>query len=83
MLPCKHLLCILLSLLPFALRAQQNVWEGSKEQLLKVQDEGKKKVNKVKQWKSHAEKWGLDSNFNYGLSLSGRLNTNGWSGGLE
>jgi len=63
--------------------AQQSVWEGSKEQLMQVKDAAKKKENKAKQWKDHAEKWGLDSNFNYGLSLSGRLNTNGWSGGLQ
>jgi hypothetical protein len=79
----KYSLLTTFLLLSFLSSAQQNVWEGSKEQLVKVKEEGSKKVNKVKQWKSHAEKWGLDSNFNYGLSLSGRLNTNGWSGGLQ
>jgi hypothetical protein len=64
-------------------QAQQGVWDGGKEQLTKVKDEGNKKINKVKQWKNHAEKWGLDSNYNYALALSGRLNTNGWSGGIQ
>ncbi|UOE51302.1 hypothetical protein MTO98_09450 [Mucilaginibacter sp. SMC90] len=63
--------------------AQQGVWDGGKEQLLKVKEAGNKNVNAVKQWKKHAEKWGLDSNYNYAFSLSGRLNTNGWSGGVQ
>ena len=63
--------------------AQQGVWDGGKEQLLKVKEAGSKNVNTVKQWKKHAEKWGLDSNFNYAFALSGRLNTNGWSGGAQ
>jgi hypothetical protein len=63
--------------------AQQGVWDGGKEQLTKVKEEGNKKIKKVKQWKNHVEKWGLDSNYNYALSLSGGLNTNGWSGGLQ
>lgn len=73
----------ILLLIPSLTLAQQSIWEGSKEQLTTVKEEGSKKINKVKQWKKHAEKWGLDSNFNYGLSLSGRLNTNGWSGGIQ
>lgn len=63
-------------------RGQQSVWEGSKEQLEKVQEKGKKQVSKVKQWKQHVTEWGLDPDYNHALSLSGRLNTNGWSGGL-
>jgi hypothetical protein len=54
-----------------------------KEQLTKVKDAANKNAKTAKQWKSHAEKWGLDSNFNYSLALSGRLNTSGWSGGLQ
>ncbi len=63
-------------------RAQQSVWEGSKEQLMSVKEKGKRKINTVKKWKNHIEAWGLDSNYNHALSLSGRLNTNGWSGGI-
>lgn len=62
---------------------QQSVWEGSKEQLEQVKENGKKKISKLKQWKDHVAAWGLDSNYNYALSLSGRLNTNGWSGGIS
>jgi len=63
--------------------AQKNVWEGSKEQLLQVEDKGRKKVSGIKKWKDHIQLWGLDSNYNHALSLSARLNTNGWSGGLQ
>ncbi|XHR94242.1 hypothetical protein ACFJIV_28810 [Mucilaginibacter sp. UC70_90] len=76
------LFTLLMLLLAPGTWAQQSVWEGSKEQLLKVEDKGKKQVNKVRQWKKHIEEWGLDSNYNHALSLSGRLNTNGWSGGI-
>jgi hypothetical protein len=72
--------CLLIGSQTFA---QQGVWDGGKEQLLKVKDAGNKNVKKIKQWKSYAEKWGLDSNFNYALAISGRLNTNGWSGGIQ
>lgn len=64
------------------LRAQESVWEGSKEKLLDVREQGHKKVSKVKQWKEHVAQWGLDSHFNYALSLTARLHTNGWSGGI-
>lgn len=62
--------------------AQQSIWEGSKEQLETVKEKGRKKISAAKKWQNHIKEWGLDSNYNYALSLSGRLNTNGWSGGL-
>ncbi len=79
---------ILFTLLIFLLHpsvslAQQGVWDGGKEQLLKVKEAGNKNVKTVKHWKNHIEKWGLDSNYNYALSISGRFNTNGWSGGIQ
>jgi hypothetical protein len=63
-------------------RAQQSVWEGSKEQLMSVKEKGQQKISVVKKWKNHIKDWGLDSDYNHALSLSGRLNTNGWSAGL-
>lgn len=62
--------------------AQQSVWEGSKEQLMATKEKGAKKLSALKKWKNHIQQWGLDSNYNHALSLSGRLNTNGWSGGI-
>lgn len=79
----KRLLLFGFIVFPFSLcRGQQQVWEGGKEQLEKVQEKGQKQVSKLKQWKKHIEEWGLDPDYNYALSISGRLNTDGWSGGL-
>jgi len=64
------------------LQAQQQVWQGSREKLLEVREQGRRKVSRFRQWKEHAAQWGLDSNFSHALSLSARLHTNGWSGGL-
>lgn len=37
-------------------------------------------ASKVKQFNDHLKKWGLDSSYNHGLSIGGRLNSNGWTG---
>jgi hypothetical protein len=63
-------------------RAQQSIWEGGKEKMLSTKEKGQKKISQVQQWKNHIQQWGLDSNYNHALSLSARLNTNGWSGGI-
>jgi len=60
----------------------QSVWDGSKEKLEQVKEQGRSKVSKVKQWKQYIQEWGLDPNYDHALSLAGRLKTNGWSGGL-
>lgn len=76
------LLSAVLAFSVFNATAQQSVWQGSKEQLEQVREKGGKQVSKLKQWRKHIEEWGLDPNYNHSLSLSGRLHTNGWSGGL-
>lgn len=65
-----------------SLLGQQSVWNESQKQMENWQQKSQKKISKIKQWKDHVNAWGLDSNFNHALSISGRLNTNGWSGGL-
>jgi hypothetical protein len=79
----KRLACLCFLLLSAVSYAQKGIWDGGKEQLMDVKEAGNKKVNKVKQWKEHIEKWGLDSNYTHAILLSGRLNTNGWSGGVQ
>lgn len=66
--------------MPFA-GAQKGLWDGGKDKMQQVKTKGSRSVSKVKQWKKHIEEWGLDSNYIHSLSLSARLNTNGWSGG--
>ncbi|HXS36328.1 MAG TPA: hypothetical protein VN721_06480 [Flavipsychrobacter sp.] len=69
-------IALLLFSYPPALYAQSNVWAG--KQL--TSDKAKKGKDKLKDWKDHLQKWGLDSNYNHELDLGAKLNTNGWSG---
>jgi hypothetical protein len=55
--------------------APQNVAKGTEKQMGKA-------TSTFKKWKNHLQDWGLDTSYNHSLSLSGRLNTNGWSLGL-
>jgi hypothetical protein len=57
----------------------QNVWSESTH---KAKNKSRKGVNKVKQLKDHIQQWGTEADFNKGLLLGGRLNSNGWSGGI-
>lgn len=57
----------------------QNVWTESSA---KAKNKNRKTVNKVKQFKDHIKQWGTGEDFNKGLLLGGRLNSNGWSGGI-
>src|SRR5690606_29350927 len=72
----------ILFLLALPSAAQRGLWEGSPEQLETIREAGSKKVTEIKAWNAHIEQWGLDSIYTHALSLSGRLHTNGWSGGL-
>lgn len=63
--------------------AQNNhsaLWDNVK----KTPQQGQKKVQKtgssLKKFKTHLEKWGLDSNYNHGLAIGARLNSTGWTG---
>ena len=64
--------------IPFPVSAQ-NVWAESNA---KAKNKSRKGSNKVKQLKDHIQQWGTAADFNKGLLLGGRLNTNGWSGGI-
>lgn len=37
-------------------------------------------TSKVKQYGNHLKTWGMDSTYNHGFSIGGRLNSNGWTG---
>lgn len=59
----------------------QNIWnnnEGTKAIAKK-----KKGLNqRLKDYKDHLQKWGLDPNYNHELLIGGKVNTNGWSASL-
>ncbi|WP_118953247.1 hypothetical protein [Taibaiella helva] len=65
------------------MHAQTIFGDWSKDKLENFKERQRRKTNKLKQWKQHIQEWGLDPDFNHALSLAGRLNTNGWSGGLS
>ncbi len=64
---------------PVPISAQTNVWN---ETTANAKKKAKKKTDKVKEFKDHIKQWGTEQNFNKGLLLGGRLNSNGWSGGI-
>jgi hypothetical protein len=53
--------------------AQQNVWNSSASAKHKA-------FNKVSAFKTHLDRWRIDSNYNHALAIGGKLNGNGWSG---
>jgi hypothetical protein len=57
-----------------------SVWNDLKTSTRTTKTKAQRLGKKAGQLKSHLEKWGLDSNYNHGLSIGGRLNSNGWSG---
>jgi hypothetical protein len=60
----------------------QDIWKNVNQKTTKPNDNAKKEVPSVKKWKDHLQKWGLDTSYRYSIALSGRLNTDGWTGGL-
>ncbi|QIH33491.1 hypothetical protein [Sphingobacterium sp. DR205] len=84
MLRCKNALLLLLCLqLSYQSFSQPSIWENDKSKLKKAKEKGSRNITKLKSWKKHISEWGIDSNYQYSLSLGVRLNTNGWSGGLS
>ena len=59
-----------------------SVWSGATT-AGSVRNTAAKKVDGIQKWKRHLEQWGLDSTWTHSLSLCGRLNSDGWSGGLS
>ena len=77
----RYFYCIslpLLLFLPMASKAQTSVWSGTNAAKSKVM--GAK--HKMKDFKDHLEKWGLDTNYNHAFLLGGKLNSDGWSGSM-
>jgi len=77
----KSTLLIFIFFLPLCCSAQQEKGLWSKPQ--KIKGAYQKKGKKLLAYKSHLEKWGLDSNYNRGLAIGGQLNATGWTGLLN
>lgn len=62
--------------------AQPGVWDNAKTPAAKAKTKAARKVSRIKQLRDHIKQWGLVEDYNKGLLVGGRLNSNGWSGGL-
>lgn len=61
---------------------QNGVWDVPKNPGKKAKSGVDKKVKGIKKLRDHVKQWGLEEDYNRGLLLGGRLNSNGWSGGV-
>lgn len=59
-----------------------DVWQSANKSARGIKEKGAKKLSAVKRWKDHLKQWGLDSNYTHSLSLSGRLASDGYGGGM-
>jgi hypothetical protein len=60
----------------------QEVWNSPKQTSQKAAKSLNKGKSKIKQWKQHIENWGMNDVYKHQLSVGGKLNSNGWSGGI-
>lgn len=66
-----------LMFLPSTGKGQTSTWDNPKG---KATAGIERKKGAVKKWKEHLQAWGMDSSYNHGFFIGGRLSTNGWSG---
>lgn len=84
-LPFAPLRFVLTSLflmgITISVTAQNSVWNGRDLRKGATDKIGKTKKG-LKAYKEHLEQWGLDTNYNRGLLIGGKANSNGWSGNV-
>lgn len=61
----------------------QDVWGKANAKTANARKKIDKGKTKLKQWKEHVERNGLDPSLKYQLAIGGRLNSNGWSGNVQ
>lgn len=57
-------------------------WEAVQSAKQRVGAASGKTVSSFKRWQAHIEDWGVDTSYRRDAGILGRLNSNGWSGGL-
>ncbi len=80
-MPYRFFVLVFLCCLCLSAQGQQGVWDkaaSGKKSKSKVD----KKVKGIKKLRDHIKQWGLEDEYNKGLLVGGRLNSNGWSGGV-
>lgn len=76
------LICIFLLLTAHAANAQNSVWNSGKNAKKATGEKVAKTKSRLKNFKTHLQTWGLDTNYNKAFLLGGKLNSDGWSGSL-
>ena len=61
----------------------QDIWSKANTKTAGAKKKVEKGKNKLKQWKEHVERNGLDPSLKHQLAIGGRLNSNGWTGNLQ
>ena len=80
----KCLYCLVFSLLGAAsARAQNSVWNTGGTAKKTAGQKIEKTKGKLKDFKDHLQKWGLDTSYNHAFLAGGKLNTDGWSGRVD
>lgn len=62
--------------------AQQSVWDSPKKGSKKIRAQADKGKLTIKRWKEHIKEWANEDEYNKQLAVGGKLNSNGWSGGI-
>ena len=77
-LSCSIIGCVF----AFQVHAQNSVWNtaGAKKSATGKTDKAK---HKLKDAKDHVQRWGLDTAYTHAFLAGGRLNSDGWSGGIN
>ena len=75
------LFCTLLFFVPGQVNAQTSTWNSGAVQGAATSKATSAK-KKLKDFKDHLQKWGLDTNYTHAFLLGGKLNSDGWSGSM-
>lgn len=73
---------MLLGMIPLKSIAQKSIWDEDKQAGKKTTGKITKDISRVKKWGNHIKERGLANDYDHELLAGGRLNSNGWSGGV-
>ncbi len=77
----RSVLPIIFCLVPLLCQSQ-SVWDNPKKAGLKTKAKISRDISNVQKLRRHIRDWGLANDYDKELLAGGRLNSNGWSGGL-
>ena len=77
---CVFIVC-LMCCSPFSIKAQNGTWGANSMQSASA-GKAKSAKTKLKDFKDHLQKWGMDTSYNHAFLVGGKLNSDGWSGSM-